>query len=337
MDSVRRNGKLAALLATALFAQLGVAASLVSDRSANAQDGPSPRPATRDGQSPNPAQPSAPGNSSPSRPAFSAAAIQVYRASCVECHDLDGRGELARESLPSIPDFTNGKWQTSRSDAQLSRSILEGKGKSMPRMKKKLGAVDVTLMVALVRAFRDGKLKFEDEPDAPSSSEKPAATATSDGSARASSPVTASSKDKGVQQGSRLFQRSCALCHGRDGKGATARESLPAIPDFTVRGWQKSRNNAQLLVSILDGKGTAMPAFRDKVPREQARDLVAYVRTFAPGAAAAAVPSNDEFESRFNALAREFDELARQIRAISSPAGGKPASPDRSEPAAKKK
>jgi mono/diheme cytochrome c family protein len=337
MDSVKRYWQLAAMLAIALFARVSVTAGHANDWGAIVQEEPSPRPVTGDGSSQKKAQSAASGTSSPPAPAVHPAALQVYRTSCVECHDLDGRGEAARESLPNIPDFTNGKWHTSRSDAHLSGSILEGKGKSMPRMKKKLGSVDVNHMVALVRGFRDGKLKIEDEPDAPPPAEKPGETAKAAGSAPRSSLAAASSKDKSVEQGRRVFQKSCALCHGRDGKGATARESLPAIPDFTVRGWQQRRNSGQLLVSILDGKGTGMPAFRDKIPREQARELVAYVRTFAPGATAEAASANDQFESRFNTLAREFDELARQIRALSAPEGASPTSPARGEPAAKKK
>ncbi len=337
MDSMKRHWQLAAILAIALFARVSVTAGHANDWGAIVQEGPSPRPVTGDASSQKKAQSAASGAPSPPAPAVPAAAIRVYRKSCVECHDLDGRGEGARESLPAIPDFTNGKWHTSRSDVHLSGSILEGKGKSMPRMKKKLGSVDVASMVALVRGFRDGKLVIEEEADAPPSAEKPGETATSGGPAPRPGLAAANSKDKSVQQGSRLFQKSCALCHGRDGKGATARESLPAIPDFTVREWQQRKNNAQLLVSILNGKGTGMPAFRDKVPREQARDLVAYLRTFAPGAAAEAVSANDEFESRFNTLAREFDELARQIRALSAPEGASPTSPAPGEPAAKKK
>jgi mono/diheme cytochrome c family protein len=239
--------------------------------------------------------------------------------------------------MPSIPNFTDGKWQSSRTDAQLSRSILEGKGKSMPRMKNKLGSVDVKLMVALVRAFRDGKLVVEDEPDTPAPKENSAATSGSDASAKRSSSAAPGLADKSALEGRRLFERSCARCHDRDGKGTTGRESLATIPDFTVRKWQQSRSKAQLVVSILDGKGTGMPAFRDKVTPERARDIVAHIRSFAPGAAAVAASSTEDFESRFNSLTREFDELAKQIRALSSPAETKPASPARSEPDAKKK
>src|SRR5262249_37632960 len=85
-----------------------------------------------------PAQAKAGARSSPAGP------IDVFRASCLECHDSDGRGAAGRDLLPEIPDFTDVRWQASRSDDALSRSILRGKGKSMPRMKDKLGTVDVT-------------------------------------------------------------------------------------------------------------------------------------------------------------------------------------------------
>jgi mono/diheme cytochrome c family protein len=337
MYRAMRHCPLVPALALAVFAAGGESSIPAGDPDAIAQDRSSQRVAPAPGPGQNAVAPRVSGASLPSNPAIPAAAIQVYRASCIPCHDVDGRGEVDRESLPSIPDFTDGKWQSSRSDAQLSRSILDGKGKSMPRMKNKLGSVDVNLMVALVRAFRDGKLVVEDEPDVPSALTDPAANASPDGSAKRSSSVGLSSKDQSAQQGRRLFERSCARCHDRDGKGATARESLPTIPDFTVRRWQQSRKNAQLLVSILDGKGTGMPAFRDKVPREQARDVVAYIRTFAPDAAAVTASSTDEFDSQFNMLTREIDELARRIRTLSSPATANPTNPVQPDSAAKKK
>src|SRR5579864_9263364 len=83
--------------------------------------------------------------------------LQVFRTSCLECHDKDGRGRTAREEFPKIPDFTDPGWQDSQSDAELGRAILEGRGKAMPRMRQKLGSVDVKQMVAFVRAFRGGK------------------------------------------------------------------------------------------------------------------------------------------------------------------------------------
>lgn len=48
--------------------------------------------------------------------------------------------------MPELPDFTDPKWQDSRSDAELTRSILEGKGKWMRPMGTQLGSVGVEQM-----------------------------------------------------------------------------------------------------------------------------------------------------------------------------------------------
>src|SRR5205823_8338036 len=73
-----------------------------------------------------------------------------------------------------------------------------------------------------------------------------------------------------------LFRQRCVKCHGKEGTGRPARDRLPEIPDFTKPSWQKRRSDAQLMASILDGKGTDMPPERGEVSEEQARGLVAH-------------------------------------------------------------
>src|SRR5271157_4845444 len=79
-----------------------------------------------------------------------------------------------------------------------------------------------------------------------------------------------------------LFRQICMKCHGADGTGSPARSLLSEIPDFTIASWQEQRADAQLMASILDGKGSDMPPQRGKIGEEQVRSLVAYVRAFAP-------------------------------------------------------
>jgi uncharacterized membrane protein/mono/diheme cytochrome c family protein len=77
------------------------------------------------------------------------------------------------------------------------------------------------------------------------------------------------------------FQQLCVKCHGKDGKGSEGRQLLPDIPDFTSESWQERRSDEQLLTSVIKGKGQDMPPFNGKINKDQARDLVAHVRSFA--------------------------------------------------------
>ena len=53
----------------------------------------------------------------------------LFNRYCIRCHGVDGRGVW---DIPGVPDFTNPRWQASRSDSQRARIILEGRGAVMP-------------------------------------------------------------------------------------------------------------------------------------------------------------------------------------------------------------
>jgi mono/diheme cytochrome c family protein len=256
-------------------------------------------------------------------PAFPAAVIQVYRASCLQCHDADGTGEAGRIALPRIPDFTEPRWQAAHTDEHLTRSILEGKGKSMPAMKGKLGSADIKQMVAFVRGFRGGSQVIDAEPDPPAEpalSVAPVVEAKEAASLAAAAPRSPSPTVADSREGRHLFQRFCAACHGPDGKGSTLRARQPAIPDFTAVVWQERRSDTQLTISVLEGKGTEMPSFRGKVTPEQVRALVAFIRSYGPSHPPAPVTASDDFEVQFRKLSDEMESLKRQVRASTQPA-----------------
>jgi mono/diheme cytochrome c family protein len=134
----------------------------------------------------------------------------------------------------------------------------------------------------------------------------------------------ASSKEVGrrVRAGAVIFRQWCIACHGSDGTGAPGRAAqLSRIPDFTSGAWQSDRSDPELLVSILDGKGTQMLANRGRVTEEQARDLVAYVRAFGPPIEGRLEAS--EWKRRFDALQWEYEAVEKQ-RWRSPLAPGKP-------------
>ncbi len=77
----------------------------------------------------------------------------LYRRLCASCHGRDGQATRARASSPSIPDFTKHAWQASRSKAQLSDSILNGRGTEMPPFDHKVNGNEVRDLVSYVRGF----------------------------------------------------------------------------------------------------------------------------------------------------------------------------------------
>jgi mono/diheme cytochrome c family protein len=126
---------------------------------------------------------------------------------------------------------------------------------------------------------------------------------------------------------------------------------MPVIPNFRDSAWHQTRSNAQLTVSILEGKDRLMPANRGPVSDEQAADLVAYIRTFDPSRRAqpSATPAaprsassgstlqagplagSGDFEVQFNQLAKQWDAVEKQVRELSSAAAVEKA-PQRSLP-----
>jgi mono/diheme cytochrome c family protein len=114
------------------------------------------------------------------------------------------------------------------------------------------------------------------------------------------------------RKASELFAARCARCHDDNGTGKALRQLTPALPDFSSVRWHRQRSNAQLVVSILEGRGTQMPAFADRVTTGEARDLAEYVRTFA-GYSGAGEKSEADVYERFRELQEEYERLRKQF------------------------
>lgn len=80
----------------------------------------------------------------------------------------------------------------------------------------------------------------------------------------------------------RLYDSSCAVCHGRDGRGGVpAAEGLPPPQNFRDAAFQASRTDDELKRAIREGKGR-MPPFAPLFDDGQLTLLVAYIRGFNP-------------------------------------------------------
>ena len=76
-----------------------------------------------------------------------------------------------------------------------------------------------------------------------------------------------------------VYARSCARCHGADGRGETELGKSYGAPDLTDAAWQRKVSDKRLIASVTNGREN-MPAFGKRLSQEEIAALVAYVRTF---------------------------------------------------------
>jgi mono/diheme cytochrome c family protein len=100
----------------------------------------------------------------------------LYNRYCVRCHGVDGRGVW---DIPDVPNFTNVRWQESRSDAQIARIITEGRGAVMPPFRGAISLEESWAIARYLRTFVPGTeasrpdLGTTPKPTQPPSGDKP--------------------------------------------------------------------------------------------------------------------------------------------------------------------
>ena len=82
--------------------------------------------------------------------------------------------------------------------------------------------------------------------------------------------------------GPALYAAKCALCHGKDGVPPPAFANKK-VPSFRDGVWQKSKTDAAIRKSVVDGvPGTMMRSFGKDLTPGELDALVAAVRAFSP-------------------------------------------------------
>lgn len=190
-----------------------------------------------------------------SEPAESEArGARVYSELCTTCHGRYGRGDgpLASNLAVRPPDFSDSAWLADRSDDAIVSGLR--------------GRAHMSMAVAAIvdeQSLRDAVAYIR----------------------RLSVP----GRSVSLLQGRDIYQASCWVCHGRDGKGdgpavqdlADPRPRDFSDPAFVIAGREDEIARAIALGPAAAFHGSSfMPEWSSRLTPRQIEDVVAYLQTF---------------------------------------------------------
>jgi mono/diheme cytochrome c family protein len=80
--------------------------------------------------------------------------------------------------------------------------------------------------------------------------------------------------------GRALYERNCALCHGKDG---VARGLARGAADLNDSDWQELVTVEDVMEIVAEGRGQ-MPSWKDRLSDQQIRSIAEHVKTLGPAA-----------------------------------------------------
>ncbi|HEY1434343.1 MAG TPA: c-type cytochrome [Thermoanaerobaculia bacterium] len=80
---------------------------------------------------------------------------ELFKQYCAKCHGEDGKADTAKGKNLMARKFADAEWQAGVTDAQLIKSVTNGKGDDMPPFGKKLTPEQIESLVKNdVRGFK---------------------------------------------------------------------------------------------------------------------------------------------------------------------------------------
>ena len=91
--------------------------------------------------------------------------------------------------------------------------------------------------------------------------------------------------EKNIATGKDLFNKTCAICHGKKGKGdgPKSAELDKPVGDFTKENFSKQSDGA-IFWKLTEGR-KPMPSFKKEMTEEQRWMVINYIRELGPNAA----------------------------------------------------
>lgn len=136
------------------------------------------------------------------------------------------------------PDLTDQDWQYGGSSAEILTSILDGRTGAMPALGAALGREGINEVAAYVVSLAGRQAPAD-----------------------------------WVTAGKARFETLCAACHGIDGRG----NPVLGASNLTDDVWLYGGDFASIVATIRDGRTGVMPAWRERLGKEQVRLVAAWV------------------------------------------------------------
>jgi cbb3-type cytochrome c oxidase subunit III len=184
---------------------------------------------------------------------------RLYVSYCQLCHGTGGKGDGPLSKVMKIRPADLTTTVRSRSDTILTK-IITGEGRqtitgrdrhnllsdAMPEWKDVFNESQIKAIIAYLRFLSRTKHDLMGDPEI----------------------------------GLQLYQKYCQVCHGEEGEGDGIMTKLMGISpmDHTNPNETNRLDNAELVKSILDGKGRFMPAWRGILSQSDVEALVSYIR-----------------------------------------------------------
>lgn len=191
-----------------------------------------------------------------SQAADPAAGRKLFEAKCASCHGKDAKGNAAMAKMfKAEPAALNliDEDTLKKTDADLSDVTDKGRGK-MPSYKGKLKPEEISDVLAYLRTLGGA------------------------------APTAAPSASPSAVDASALYLKSCASCHGKDGKGSPAMAKMFKLDNAALDLVDKAslaKSDAELSRLTAEGAGK-MPAYKTKLQSSEIGALTVYIRSLGP-------------------------------------------------------
>ncbi|RRJ84460.1 cytochrome-c oxidase, cbb3-type subunit III [Aestuariirhabdus litorea] len=159
---------------------------------------------------------------------------RIFANNCALCHGSDARGAFG------FPNLTDGTWLYGGTAAAIKASVANGRKGQMPAWGAVIGDKGVTDVTAYVRALSG----IEQTADATQ-----------------------------LASGKKIFDATCAACHGANGEG---NQALGA-PNLADNNWLYGSSAARVAYTIRNGRNGVMPAWNDILGEDKVHLVTAYV------------------------------------------------------------